>query len=123
MQVLSLAVREGTGLLCLSGLRRAQLEDIRAAYAAYGVAFDSVETQVRRPGRAPPPRTATTQQNLLARAARGVIGWRPGPQEHRRWRVGAEGEGEWARITGRRRRLTAEERRAAGARWSEAAVS
>ena len=40
-----------------------------------------------------------------------------------RWRVGAEGEGEWARVTGRRRRLTPEERRAAGARWNEAAVS
>ena len=54
--------------------------------------------------------------------ARALPGW-IWVQEHRQWREGAEGEGEWAQVTGRRRRLTVEEKAAAAAAWNEAAVS
>ena len=44
-----MAVREGGGLLCLCGLRAAQVPDVAAAYAPYGVVVDAVETQAGRP--------------------------------------------------------------------------
>ena len=62
-QVLSLAVRVGTGQLCLCGLRRAQLADVAAAYAPYGIAFDAaVATQVPPP--LPPRRNVALTQRL-----------------------------------------------------------
>jgi hypothetical protein len=43
--------------------------------------------------------------------------------EHTRWRPGAEGEGVWVRVVGKRRKMTAEERKASIDWWNEQAVS
>ena len=70
-QVLSLAVLEGTGRLCLGGLRRAQLPDIYAAYAPYGVAFESVETQVAAAAAAASSSAAAAAAPLRCRCVGG----------------------------------------------------
>lgn len=74
--VLSLAVKEETGKLCLSGVRNFQIPALEAEYAKFGVKFEQIRTGC-----------------------------------HENWRVGAEGEGEWAQITATRRKLSPSEKR------------
>ena len=86
--VLALALKEGDGVLCLTGLREEHVPPLAEQYRRFGVEFEAELAE----------------------------------EEHTNWRVGAEGEGRWVQVTGRRRALTPEERRETLRYFSDAAV-